>query len=313
VPAPIREPEIAELRAFCVAADVGSLGRAAIVLRMSQPAISKRLRTLEAIAGTQLLERSRKGVSLTGAGKVLYPEARKLLDQADLVSQLLGVFGEAPRTIRLAVSHTVAEFLLPPELVTRDVSGVKHAPIEVLAANSGTVRRMVAEGHADLGIAAHALPGDQTQALAELELRDDEIVLAVPQTHAWYGRKSVRHATFLQTPLIVRDPAAHSRGLVDAVLGERREHIAVPLLEVGSTAAAKREAIELNAPILLSELALDEGRDRLYRRAIEGVRFMRQFVIVCRSQSNLTPDERELIGFFQRRLVRSGETASRGI
>jgi DNA-binding transcriptional LysR family regulator len=299
----VRSADIGELRAFCVAADLGSLGRAAVALHTSQPAISKRLRTLEALAGTQLLERSRKGVSLTGAGKRLYPEARKLLDQADVISHLLGGFEEAGAVIRLAVSHTVAEFLLPPELVALDGLEEKHPPVEVMAANSRTVRRLVADGRADLGIAANWLPSDPDERLEELELRADEIVLAVPQTHPWYGRTSIPEAAFLRTPLIVRDPGAHSRGLVDAVLASKREHLAPPLLEVGNTAAAKREAVDLGAPILISALALDERRDRLYRRPVEGLRFPRRFVIVCRSQSNLTPEERELIAFFQRRLL----------
>ena len=47
----IRGPEIAELRAFCAAVDLGTLGKAAVSLKISQPALSKRLRTLEAAAG----------------------------------------------------------------------------------------------------------------------------------------------------------------------------------------------------------------------------------------------------------------------
>ena len=47
---PIRSADIAELRAFCAAVDLGSLGRAARLLRVSQPALSKRLRVLEALA-----------------------------------------------------------------------------------------------------------------------------------------------------------------------------------------------------------------------------------------------------------------------
>ena len=304
MPNPVRAPDVAELRAFCVAADLGSLGRAAVALHTSQPAVSKRLRRLEALAGAPLLERSRDGVKLTPAGKRLYPEARKLLDQADSISTVLGRFGEPEKAIRLAVSHTAAEFLLPPELVALDTSGEKHPPVEVVAANSGVVRRLVNEARVDLGIAANRLPGDPEDHLEELELRHDEVVLAVPQIHPWHQREVVPLDAFLATPLIVRDPSAHSRGLVDAVLASRRRQLATPLLEVGNTHAAKREALELRAPILISALALDEQRDHLFRRPIEGCRFPRRFLIVCRSQTDLNPPERELISFFQRRLLK---------
>jgi len=103
--------------------------------------------------------------------------------------------------------------------------------------------------------------------------------------------------------LIVRDPGAHSRRLVDAVLASFRLHLAAPLLEVGSTAAAKREALELSAPILLSALALDSKRDRLHRRPVEDLRFPRRFVILSRSQADLRPSEREFVTFLRRRLL----------
>jgi DNA-binding transcriptional LysR family regulator len=123
----------------------------------------------------------------------------------------------------------------------------------------------------------------------------------VPQLHPWFQRETVPAAQFLRTPLILRDPTAHSRRLVDAVLASFHEHLAAPLLEVGSTAAAKRQALELKAPILLSALALDERRDRLHRRPVERFRFPRRFVVLCRSQADLRPSEREFVAFLLRR------------
>src|SRR3712207_8496732 len=99
---PVRSPDIAELRAFCAAVDLGSLGRAARLLRLSQPALSKRLRTLEALAGAPLLERSPRGVTPTPAGRQLYVEAHKLLAQAEAVEELLAGLSADDAPIRLA-------------------------------------------------------------------------------------------------------------------------------------------------------------------------------------------------------------------
>src|SRR4051812_12611312 len=86
---PVRSLDLAELRAFCAAVDLGSLGRAARLLRVSQPALSKRMRTMEAVVGTRLVERSPRGISPTPAGTKLYVEARKLLAQAEAVDDLV--------------------------------------------------------------------------------------------------------------------------------------------------------------------------------------------------------------------------------
>jgi len=104
-----RPPDINELRTFCTAADSGSLGRAALRLGVSQPALSKRLTSLEALAGTQLLERSSKGVKLTPAGRRLYDEARRLLEQSDKLEEVLLGLRRSGGPVRLAASHSANE------------------------------------------------------------------------------------------------------------------------------------------------------------------------------------------------------------
>src|SRR4051812_15993080 len=110
---PVRSLDLAELRAFCAAVDLGSLGRAARLLRVSQPALSKRMRSMEAVVGTPLVERSPRGIVPTPAGSKLYVEARKLLAQAEAVDDLVrGLTGEgAP--LRPPASPPIAQ-VLPP-------------------------------------------------------------------------------------------------------------------------------------------------------------------------------------------------------
>lgn len=297
----IRGPEIAELRAFCAAVDLGTLGKAAVSLRISQPALSKRLRALEAVAGAKLLERSPRGVAPTASGRRLYPEARRLLEQADVVERVLESAPRAQAPIELAVSHTIAEFFLPPELVAYQADG-RRPSVQLTIANSGAVRGMVSEGRASIGIAAAGPRGEtEGEDLEELDLLEDEVVLAVPQDHAWYRRKRIPQELFLSTPMIMRDQDAHVRRRVEAELAERSLTLADPLIEAASTAVAKREALQRSAPVLLSSLSLDEARDRLYRRPVEGLRFPRRFVVVCRSLASLPRQDREFVDFIRRR------------
>ncbi len=113
----VRHPDIAEMRAFCAAVDLGSLGKAARLLHLSQPALSKRLQTLEKLAGVRLLDRSPYGVEPTPAGTKLYSEARKLLSQAEVIEGMMGALSMNDLPIRLAASHTAAEFIIPTKLV----------------------------------------------------------------------------------------------------------------------------------------------------------------------------------------------------
>src|ERR671938_361878 len=188
---PVRSLDIAELRAFCAAVDLGSLGRAARLLRVSQPALSKRMRAVEAVVGTRLVERSPRGIVPTPAGKRLYVEARKLLAQAEAVDDLVRGLGGEEAPVRLAASHTIAEYVLPGPLVDFERRRDRHLSVELMVANSIVVRELVRDGRADFGIAAVDELAADVGPLKESHFCDDEVILAVPTDHPWAARATV--------------------------------------------------------------------------------------------------------------------------
>jgi PAS domain S-box-containing protein len=88
---PIRAPDLIELETLVACAAEGSLGGAGARLGISRPAVAKRIKNLEAIAGQSLLHRGARGVRLTDAGATLLAGARRLLHERD---RLVGVLGE---------------------------------------------------------------------------------------------------------------------------------------------------------------------------------------------------------------------------
>ena len=74
--------ELRHLRYFVTVAEELNLTRAAVRLRVAQPALSRQMHDLEAELQTPLLERGRVGVQLTRAGRAFYPKARAILAQA---------------------------------------------------------------------------------------------------------------------------------------------------------------------------------------------------------------------------------------
>ncbi|WP_219459865.1 alpha/beta hydrolase fold domain-containing protein [Nonomuraea rhizosphaerae] len=87
--------ELRHLRAFVAVADELNFGRAAARLYLSQPALSRQIRMLERLIGSDLLRRSTHRVELTLAGDALLDRARRLLsDLDDAVSTTRSVGGE---------------------------------------------------------------------------------------------------------------------------------------------------------------------------------------------------------------------------
>ena len=277
---PIRSADIAELRAFCAAVDLGSLGRAARLLRVSQPALSKRLRVLETLAGARLLDRSSRGVKPTPAGARLYAEARKLLVQAETVDALLAGLSAEDAPVRLAASHTIAEYVLPGPLVEFEQRRERHLSVELIIANSLVVRDLVREGRAEFGIAATARDAPPDSVLRELPFCDDEVVVAVPERHPWAARRSIPLRELTGVAMIMRDPSANTRQVVEGALAARGLELQPPLAEGGSTSAAKATALREDAPVLLSRLAAPADGEGLVVRRVSGVDFRRRFVIL---------------------------------
>jgi len=292
---PVRSADIAELRAFCAAVDLGSLGRAARLLRVSQPALSKRLRSLEAVAGARLLDRSPRGVVPTPAGRRLYVEAQRLLAQAETVEELMAGLSGEDAPIRLAASHTIAEFVLPAPLVEFERRRERHLSVELVIANSVVVRELVREGRAEFGIAALEGGASPDDGLEVRSFCDDEVVVAVPPGHPWAEAGEVPLDALVATPMVMRDPTANTRRVVEAVLAEAGLSLAPSLAEVGSTSAARQAAINEKAPVLLSALAVRAAGDELVARPVAGMRFPRRFVFLLSGEETLTPAARALL------------------
>lgn len=71
--------DLKQLTALVTVSDTGSVTRAARLLRVVQPAVSRYIRALEDEVGVPLFERTPQGMTLTSAGEVLVERARRAL------------------------------------------------------------------------------------------------------------------------------------------------------------------------------------------------------------------------------------------
>jgi DNA-binding transcriptional LysR family regulator len=272
----VRSVDITELRGLCAAADLGSVGRAALRLGMSQPALSKRLHALEQLAGVELLTRSPRGVELTPAGRRLYEEARRLIAHAEAVEGVLLNLQHTVVPLRLAASHSATEAFVAATLST---GGDDGPPIELITANSQVVRGLVADNRADLGVAASRPGATPNASVRETYLARDCVVCAVPRSHVWASRRHVSLHEFLRTPMVVRDPASNARWTVDAELRRRGVEAAPPLAQAATPAAARSEALARDAPLLLSRNVVRHFK-HFVEVTVEGLEFHRRYVLV---------------------------------
>ena len=133
------------LRYFAKIVEAGSFSRAAVLIHIAQPALSKPIAELEDEFGVTLLQRSARCVRSTVAGEELYQEARKLIRRVDdLPSIVRSSQGDVRVVVPFGMASTVAPALTGkmleicrntlPQVTLRFVTGDSLAPREKVTA-----------------------------------------------------------------------------------------------------------------------------------------------------------------------------------
>ena len=127
------------LKYFVKIVDIGSLTQAAEVLHIAQPALSQQVATLEGELDQQLLIRTKRGVTPTEAGKVLYTHARTILRQCKQAQLAVNNVGQ---TLSGSVSIGLAPGTAASSITMPLLQAVRNELPDVLVylhENSGTV------------------------------------------------------------------------------------------------------------------------------------------------------------------------------
>lgn len=144
--------ELTEIEAFVAIAQHRTFTRAAAVLGISQPAISRRITLLESDLGAPLFERLRQGVLLTDAGQAFLPHAQAILARLrDGLEAVHDLEANQRGTVSLALVGTLASTSLVSRL--RDFrERYPHIRLTISTATSNHVSRLVGSGQAHLGL-----------------------------------------------------------------------------------------------------------------------------------------------------------------
>lgn len=146
------------LKAFVAAAETGSFSRAADLLFMTQPAISKRIAGLEEDLGTALFDRLGRTIQLTEAGTKFLISARRILSDIDISrAEVLSLSSDVSGRLRLATSHHVGIHRLPP-ILKAFTQAHPDVELDLLFMDSELACAEVANGHIELAVVT--LPDD---------------------------------------------------------------------------------------------------------------------------------------------------------
>ena len=141
-----------QLRALLIVAETGSVTRAAELLNLVQPAVSRQLRMLEEDVGAVLFRRGRQGMELTEAGRTLVEYARRALDQLDRArAELKPDDGLLGGIVSVGLLPSVCDLLSSRlvKAVGQEQPGIR---IRIVMGYAGHLQQWLSSGEVDLAL-----------------------------------------------------------------------------------------------------------------------------------------------------------------
>jgi DNA-binding transcriptional LysR family regulator len=206
------------LQVFYTVAKRLNFTRAAAELFISQPAVTKHIKELEASYKTTLFERSgNKKITLTAAGKVLLTYAEQLIAvYGELEYDMNLLNKEHGGVLRIGASTTVAQYILPKVLA---LFHKKFASVNVqlLTGNTEDIEQALLAKEVEVGI----IEGISRSAQMSYEpyLRD-ELVLVAASNNSKIKKDTLKPEELLHHPFVLREPGSGTREVIEMALGK---------------------------------------------------------------------------------------------
>ncbi|SCM81160.1 LysR family transcriptional regulator [Sporomusa sphaeroides] len=215
--------DLLRLTYFIEVAEQLSFTKAAKVLHVSQPSISKMVRSLEDELGVTLIDRSARRIKLTDAGQTLYERGRRILESLKTVASDLDDLTKGQKgRIRIGIPPMV-ETSFFAIAIGEFKKNYPNIIIDLVEVGSKAVEDMAEDGEIDIGVVV--LPVRNKTDFSMFAFTKDPIWLIVHPEHRLAGQELVHIADLEDEPIVMfrKDFALH-----DHIVEKCREHGFMP-------------------------------------------------------------------------------------
>jgi DNA-binding transcriptional LysR family regulator len=297
--------EIPQIEAFLAVGTFGGFRRAAEALRLTQPAVSARIKALEESLGVSLLDRGAGGLALSSAGRAFRPYAEQLLKAVALARQAVhDLRSPTGGAVQIAAALSICTYLLP-DVLKRFRAAHPDVMINVRSGHSKEVLEMVLHGEAEIGLARSL----HHPAVETIPLWEDPLMLVGRSTSWPTSARRTRLEEVADRPLIFFDKGSSDWTLSHGLF---RNAGLVPnvVLEVDSIEAAKRMVERGIGLAFLPHLAVAK---ELRRKALVSIEIVdaeplsRSIDVIHPRQRPLSPEAKALLHVLKAAITEVGK------
>jgi DNA-binding transcriptional LysR family regulator len=288
--------DITQLKSFIRIALYGSFSEAASSLGLTQPAISRQIKQLEQELGFALIDREKRPIVLTTAGKEFLVSAQNIVDEieATIIRHKVGTQGIAGRL--LVVSRKIPGDFLAPTILAQFTTRHSMVRPALKITDSPTVVDDLLAHRAEVGFLGTT---PESRALRLIPIAHDEIVLAVPTTHTFSTRKAIKLSELVGQPMVEREEGSNTRKRLLRATAEKG--LSIPdyqVVMVMGSSQSQLAAIAAGVGVgFVSSLVLN---DRVHRNVvglhIEDINLHRIFYL-AHERSPLSPVAKAFVNY----------------
>ncbi|MEW6627539.1 MAG: LysR family transcriptional regulator [Pseudomonadota bacterium] len=173
--------DLRQLRYFVTVAEERNFNRAADLLAIAQPPLSRAIQQLEADLGCKLLDRQQRPLKLTAMGSLFYEQAVQLLSRAEDVRVMMKAVNGLERR-RFTIGYVASTIYARLPALIRAFRA-ESPDVELVLVESTTIEQIAAlkDGRIDVGFGRIRL---EDPAVRRTVLRHEPLVAALPSGHA---------------------------------------------------------------------------------------------------------------------------------
>ena len=274
--------DIPNLSAFIAVADTGSFSEASELLYLTQPAVSKRVSSLEAELDVQLFDRIGRKVTLTEAGSSLLARARNILQQVeDSKRAIQNLSGHVAGKLSIGTSHHIGLHRLPPVL-----RAFTHAypEVELDLHFMDSEEACHAIEHGDLEVGIVTLPLEPAKVLQTYEVWPDPLDIIVNRSHPLALLKKVTAKQLADHSAILPTRGTYTRQIFEHTMRKHKLELKVGLSTNYLETIKMMVSVGLGWSVLPRSMLTSE----LKTLNIENIKLERQLGVVLHSGHTLS-------------------------
>lgn len=271
-----------KLHIFKTVANQLNFTKAAEHLHISQPAVSKTIKSLEEEYKTTFFVRKRSSIELTKEGRSFLVYVNKILSiYSEMEEQFITKNEPFPRSISFGVSTTFSNYIIP-KIIAKIRVQFPETTFNITSDNSENIEKLIMNEQIDFGITEGIISNPE---LEFKKLIKDEIVLVTNAANNSFKKSSISLEELKNIPIIEREKGSGTKKIIDNFLSNEKIESLNTVVVLNSTEAIKNYLYNSQdfALVSIHSIIQDLSQNRLKVIDIKNASIERWFYLAKRT------------------------------